>query len=162
LKTKQYAQDYARYWMLTKGAQPRSYDGAGAWRSSVAAALLDEYVSNYEGWEKGLVQYPHDHGFDAERQLFWNTGRDMGSEFNLASCQLSESQLSESLRGIVGYKTRGGAGYRPDINAVRYGEAQTIRELAKRAGRDDVASRFAEKAMGRTLILRVCSVIGVR
>jgi F5/8 type C domain len=151
LKTRQYAQDYARYWMLTDGAQPRNYGFAAAWSAwqmgmvhgdqDVASSLLDKYVDNYEAWERGWVAYPHDNGFDSKRQLFWNTGRDMGGEFNLASCQ-----LSEQLRGIEGYKIRGGAGYRPDINAVMYAEARTIGQLAALAGRTDLADRFAQKA----------------
>jgi hypothetical protein len=151
LKTRQYAQDYARYWMLTEGAQPRNYGFAAAWSAwqmglvhgdqSVAQALLEKYVANYEAWERGWVDYPHDNGYDAERELFWNTGRDMGGEFNLASCQ-----LSEPLRGIEGYKIRGGAGYRPDINAVMFAEAQTIARLAELAGRADLQERFAKKS----------------
>ncbi len=151
LKTRQYARDYARYWMKTPGAEPRNYGFPAAWSAwqmglvhgdqSAASALLEEYVANYGQWERGLVQYPHDHGYDPERQLFWNTGRDMGGEFNLASCQ-----LSEPLRGIEGYKIRGGAGYRPDINAVLFAEAQTISRLAKMAGQAELAGRFAQKA----------------
>jgi hypothetical protein len=153
LKTRQYARDYARYWMKIEGAEPRNYGFPVAWSTwqmglvhgdqSAAAALLDDYVGNYEQWERGLVEYPHDHGFDPERGLFWNTGRDMGGEFNLASCQ-----LSEALRGVEGYKIRGGAGYRPDINAVLFAEAETIARLAELAGRDQLARRFTEKAAG--------------
>jgi len=151
LKNRQYAHDYARYWMLTSGAQPRNYGFPAAWSTwqmamvhdepSVALELLDHYVANYEAWERGWVEYPHDNGFDGERQLFWNTGRDMGGEFNLASCQ-----LSEELRGIAGYKIRGGAGFRPDVNAELFAEAQTISRLAHLAGRDDLAERYAHKA----------------
>src|SRR5580658_8324803 len=39
LKTRQYAQDYARYWMLTDGAQPRNYGFPAAWSA----------------WQMGLV-----------------------------------------------------------------------------------------------------------
>ena len=151
LKTRQYAQDYARYWMLTPGAHPRDYGFPVAWSTwqismvhgdpSLAVKLLDQYVANFEAWERGRVEYPHDHGYDPERQLFWNTGRDMGGEFNLASCQ-----LSEELRGISGYKIRGGAGYRPDINAELFAEAETISKLSHLAGREDVAEHYAQKA----------------
>jgi hypothetical protein len=151
LKTRQYAEDYARYWMLTQGAEPRNYGFPVAWSTwqmamvhgdpSLPLKLLGQYSANYEAWERGVVDYPHDNGYDAERQLFWNTGRDMGGEFNLASCQ-----LSEELRSIPGYKIRGGAGYRPDINAVLFAEAETIAKLAHLAGHDDVAARYAQKA----------------
>lgn len=151
LKTRQYAEDYARYWMKTAGAQPRAYGFPVAWSTwqmglvhgdqRIAGGLLDEYIANFEGWERGRTDYPHDHGFDPRRQLFWNTGRDMGGEFNLASCQ-----LNEPLRGIDGYKIRGGAGYRPDINAVLFGEARTIAALAAASGRPDIASTYARKA----------------
>jgi hypothetical protein len=151
LKTRQYGNDYAHYWMLTDGAQPRAYGYPAAWATwqlgmvhgdqAVATSLLDKFVANYEGWERGLVDYPHDNGFDTKRQLFWQTGRDMGGEFNLASCQ-----LSEKLRGIPGYKIRGGAGYRPDINAVLFAEAATISKIARMAHRPEIESRFAQKA----------------
>lgn len=158
LKTRQYAGDYARYWMLTEGAEPRDYGFPVAWSTfqmglvhgdqSIACALLDRYVANYEAWERGRVDYPHDHGYDPARQLFWNTGRDMGAEFNLPSCQ-----LSEPLRGISGYKIRGGAGYRPDINSALYAEADAIARIAEISGRQDLASRFAQKAAS----LRECT-----
>ena len=151
LKTQQYAQDYARYWMTDHGAQPRNYGFAAAWATwqlgqtqgdqKLAIGLLDAFVSNYEGWERGIIDYPHDNGFDPRRNLFWNTGRDLGGEFNLASCQ-----LSEELRGIPGYKIRGGAGYRPDINAILFAEADTISRIARLAGRRDVEARFVHKA----------------
>jgi hypothetical protein len=151
LKTRQYGEDYARYWMMTEGAQPRNYGFPVAWSTwqmgqahgnqLLATTLLDRYIANYEDWERGVVNYPHDNGFDRNRQLFWNTGRDVGGEFNLASCQ-----LNENLRGIVGYKIRGGAGYRPDINATLFAEARTISQIAKLAGRQDVEARFAKIA----------------
>ena len=158
LKTRQYAADYARYWMLTEGAEPRDYGFPVAWSTfqmglvhgdqSIACALLDRYVANYEAWERGRVDYPHDHGYDPARQLFWNTGRDMGAEFNLPSCQ-----LSEPLRGISGYKIRGGAGYRPDINSALYAEADAMGRIAEISGRQDLANRFAQKAAS----LRECT-----
>jgi hypothetical protein len=151
LKTRQYAQDYARYWMRTEGAKPRDYGYPAAWAAwqvgmvqgdqNVALSLLDAFVANYEAWERGVVDYPHDNGFDPRRQLFWNTGRDMGGEFNLASCQ-----LSESLRGIPGYKIRGGAGYRPYPNAVLFAEAQAISRIARMAGNSDLERRFSQTA----------------
>jgi hypothetical protein len=55
LKTKQYAQDYSRYWMLTQGAKPRDYGFPVAWSTwqmglvhgdqAVAGSLLDRYVA---------------------------------------------------------------------------------------------------------------------
>lgn len=54
--------------------------------------------------------------------------------------------LNEELRGIVGYKIRGGAGYRCDINAIMFGEACAIAALAKRAGNAGLEADFREKA----------------
>jgi hypothetical protein len=151
LKTKQYVQDYTRYWMLCPGAQPRSYGFAACWAAwsvglvhgdqELAMSLLEKYVRNFAAWEKGLVEYPHDHGYDAKMGLFWNTGRDMGGEVNLASCQ-----LSEVLRGIPGYKIRGGAGFRPDVNAVLYAEADAISKTAASAGHAELAASFQQRA----------------
>jgi hypothetical protein len=151
LKSRRYTEDYARYWMKTPGAQPRNYGFAAAWSAwqmglvhgsqQVAESLLDQYVENFEIWEKGRTDYPHDNGFDPQRRLFWNTGRDVGGEFNLASCQ-----LSESLRGIEGYKIRGGAGYRPDINALMFAEADTIAAIARSVGNAQLAMKYTAKA----------------
>ena len=65
LKTRQYSQDYARYWMTDEGAQPRNYGFAAAWSTwqmgqaqgdqAVAVELLDAFVRNYAGWEFGVV-----------------------------------------------------------------------------------------------------------
>ena len=151
LKTKRYAADYVRYWMETPGAKPRDYGFAPAWAAwqvaevqgnfSLALRLLPHFVDNFGLCERGVVRYPEDNGYDPERQLFWQTGRDVGGEFNLASCQ-----LSETLRGIPGYKIRGGAGYRPDINAIQFAEAQTIARLARMAGDEATTARFDAKA----------------
>jgi hypothetical protein len=151
LKTPQFAQDYCRYWFRVPGAQPRNYMFAAAeaaWSVAMVhgdarmpVELLDDYIANYQGWEKGWLQYPHDNGWDPNHKLFWNTGRDSSGEYNLAS-----AQLSERLRGIEGYKIRGGAGYRPDINAAMYAEALAISRIADLAGRMEVAAKYRSKA----------------
>ncbi len=142
---------HLRYFMKVEGAQPRNYGFGPAFCSAEvdavhgdqeqSLALLAMFVENYDAVMRIETAYPHDRGFDTERGLFWTTGRDMGSEYNLAS-----AQLSEPLRGIVGYKIRGGAGYRPDVNAVFYAEASAIAALAQKTGQSELAKRFADRA----------------
>ena len=145
------AREYLRYFLTVAGARPRAYGFAPNWVGDALARvhggahpladLLNASVENYRAWELGAVAYPTDCGFDPVVGLFWDTGRDMGAEFNLAS-----AQLDESLRGIPGYKIRGGAGYRPDINAVMIAEARAIAELAGSLGNDAIAKQYADKA----------------
>ena len=145
------AREYLRNFLLVPGAKPRAYGFAPTWVGESLAKvhggenplrdMLQRCVENYRGWERGLVSYPEDNGFDPAFGLFWNTGRDMGGEYNLAS-----TQLNEELRGIVGYKIRGGAGYRCDINAVLFGEASAIAALARRAGDAGIEADFRAKA----------------
>jgi len=80
------------------------------------------------------VDYPHDNGYDPRCGLFWNTGRDSTGEYNLAS-----AQLNEPLRGIQGYKIRGGAGYRPDHSAEMYADMVALARLALLANRRELA-----------------------
>ncbi len=151
LKNRAPARDYLRYFLTVPGAKPRAYGFAPNWVGDALARvhggphpladLLQHSIANYRAWEKGAVAYPTDCGFDPAMGLFWDTGRDMGSEFNLAS-----AQLSEGLRGITGYKIRGGAGYRPDINAVLIAEARAIADLAAALQQNAVAQEFAGKA----------------
>lgn len=151
MKSQQPARDYLLSFLTVPGARPRAYGFAPTWVADALARVqggdsvfrdhLSLCIENYEGWERGYVQYPNDNGYEESMGLFWTTGRDMGSEFNLAS-----AQLSDELSGQRGYKIRGGAGFRPDINAVLYAEAKAIAELAEAVGDRQVTARFAQKA----------------
>lgn len=99
MKDRQPAREYLRNFLLVPGAKPRAYGFAPAWVGDSLAkvhggnnpfdGMLQACVENYHGWERGLVSYPEDNGFDPAFGLFWNTGRDMGGEYNLASTQLN-------------------------------------------------------------------------
>ncbi len=151
LRDPQYVQQYMRFWLTHPGAQPQSYSSALAdsiWRilevhggMIFASDLIDSLIANHRRWIKGRVAYPHDNGYNSKRGLFWNTGRDSTGEYNLPS-----AQLNEPLRGIQGYKIRGGAGYRPDNNADMYADALAISRIAELAGRYDEAQEFADRA----------------
>ncbi|MDR0901301.1 MAG: hypothetical protein LBM92_00830 [Opitutaceae bacterium] len=152
LRSARYAAEYLRFWLAHPAAQRQNYSAALAdsvWSLHCArgddalrpAALLDALAANHECWRKECAEYPHDRGHDAARGLYWNTGRDSSGEYNLAS-----AQLNEPLRGIQGYKVRGGAGYRPDINADQFADALAISRLARIAGRDELADGFARRA----------------
>src|SRR4051812_32526878 len=62
LKDKTYAQDYARYWFRTPGAQPRRYScwlADAVWAvhkvhpdDALTTDLLPDLIQNYAGWEK--------------------------------------------------------------------------------------------------------------
>jgi len=151
MKTQQPGRDYLLHFLTVPGAKPRAYGFAPTWVADALARVqggesvfrdhLSLCVENYEGWERGYVKYPSDHGYEQMMGLFWTTGREMGSEFNLAS-----AQLSDELSGRRSYKVNAGAGFRPDINAVLYAEAKAIAELAKAVGDTQVAAQFAQKA----------------
>ena len=151
LHNRQPVSDYCRFWLTDPGAQPQNYSSAlaNAFRlvyhvtgdPTEAITLLDHLVSNHQRWIKGWIEYPHDNGFDSQRKLFWNTGRDSTGEYNLAS-----AQLNEPLRGLQGYKIRGGAGYRPDHNAEMYADMMAIADIARLAERPQLAEEFETKA----------------
>lgn len=151
LHSSRYVQDYLRFLLTHPEAQPQAYSSALAasvWSvlqargdTAFACDMLDPLIANHERWLRSDQEYPHDRGFDARRGLFWNTGRDSSGEFNLAS-----AQLNECLRGIQGYKIRGGAGYRPDINADMFADMLALSRIAHLAGRQDESRHFADSA----------------
>ncbi len=151
IRNPQYLSDYLRYWFRNEGAQPLNYSWSAAYAlwslyevdgdKRLCCELLPSLVEQYEHWEKGRVFYPNDRGYDEKMGLFWNTGRDSGGEYNLASVQ-----LSEQLRLIGGYKIRGGAGYRPDSNADLYADALCISRIADLTGDAVTAREFEAKA----------------
>ena len=151
LRSQRYAQEYLRFWLTHEPAQRQNYSAALAdsvWAAYCAQGdarlpldLLDALVANHDCWRKEHVDYPHDRGHDAASGLFWNTGRNSTGEYNLPS-----AQLNEPLRGIQGYKIRGGAGYRPDINADMFADMAAISRIARLAGRPDLADDYARRA----------------
>jgi len=135
LKDQNYAQDYARYWFKTQGAQPTRYStwlADSVWAinqvqadETFATSLLDDLIKNYQAWEK-LRWVP-------EQQMFWQIGHDDGMEYNITSRQTQD---------IV----RGAPGYRPTLNAYMYADALAIANIAKLASKPDIEKDFINKA----------------
>lgn len=135
LRDRRYAQDYARYWFRTAGAQPRNYStwlADSVWAvhlvhrdDTFTKDLLPDVVQNYEGWEK--------RHFVPQAGMFWQIGHDDGMEFNIASRQT---------RDIL----RGAPSYRPSFNAYMWADAQAIARIADLAGDQAVAKMFRGKA----------------
>ncbi len=135
LKSKRYAQDYARYWFRTPGAQPRRYS---TWLADAVWAvhqvhgderfvkdLLPDLVKNYEAWEKSH--------FVPEVGLFWQTGHDDGMEININSRQTKD-------------EVRGAPGYRPTLNSYLWADAFAIARAAELAGDKATADAYRIKA----------------
>lgn len=129
------AEDYARYWLRTPGAQPRNYS---TWLADSIWAihqvhpnqqrqleLLPDLIKNYEGWEQ--------RHFVPEVGLFWQTGHDDGMEFNINSRQTQDI-------------LRGAPSYRPSFNAYMWADAKAIARVALLAGKSDIAEQYAAKA----------------
>lgn len=131
-----YAQDYARYWFRTPGAQPRRYS---CWLADAIWAVHqvhpDESISeflpylirHYEGWEK-------DH-YLPEVGLFWQTGHDDGMEININSRQTQDT-------------VRGAPGYRPTLNSYLWADALAIARVARMVGDGATEKRFSARAAG--------------
>ncbi len=137
LRNPDYAEDYARYWFRTPGAQPRRYstwlaDAVWAVRlahgnPASARELLPDLLKNMAGWEKDY--------FVPEVGLFWQIGHDDGMEYNINSRQTMDL-------------VRGGPGFRPSFNAYMWAEMMAIANIAESAGERDTARQFRSKADG--------------
>lgn len=137
LKGERISQDYARYWLRTRGAQPRRYStwlADSVWAvhqvhpdAAFTRGLLTDLVSNYEGWERT--------NFVPEVGLFWQTGHDDGMEFNINSRQT---------RDIL----RGAPGFRPTLNSYLWADARAIARIAALAGDRELEARYLAKADG--------------
>lgn len=123
LRDKRFAQDYAKYWFRTPGAQPRRYScwlADAVWSTHLVHPdrpfvmdLAPDMANNFLAWQK-------DH-FVPEIGLFWQTGHDDGMEININSRQTKD---------VV----RGAPGYRPTLNAYLYADALAIAQAANLAG----------------------------
>jgi hypothetical protein len=135
LREPQIAQDFARYWFRTPGAQPRNYStwlADSVWATALvhgdqefAQDLLTDLVANYEGWEE--------RHFVPEVGLFWQTGHDDGMEFNINSRQTQDI-------------LRGAPSYRPSFNSYMWADAVAIARIAEQSGDTVTAKRFERKA----------------
>ncbi len=137
LKDQRYMQDYSRFWFRA-GGEPRRYSFWAAdaifahylltGDAAVVLELLPDLVENYRCWEEGWTS-----------DFKWGN-----SEPRLDPCG-----LFWQLDGIEGMEfSIGGHGLRPTINSYMYGDAVVISRVARMAGRNDLAERFAAKAAG--------------
>lgn len=143
LRKPRIARDYARYWLDTKGAQPRNYSTwladsvwavhlvhpAAPWLDAARRRspgdvfptdLIAGLEANTEGWRKT-------HYVPAQ-QLFWQVGHDDGMEFNIASRQTKDI-------------LRGAPSYRPSFNAYQWADFHGLANIHELAGN---APRAAE------------------
>ena len=135
LREPRYAQDYARYWFRTPGAQPRNYStwlADSVWAVQMvhgdptfATDLLPDLITNFEGW---VARH-----FVPSVGLFWQTGHDDGMEFNIASRQTTDI-------------LRGAPSFRPSFNAYMYADARAISQIALLAGDETTSRGFAQRA----------------
>ena len=148
LRSPRVARDYSRYWVRTKGAQPRNYSTwladavwgvhlvhpAVGWldparRRDAADVfptdILDGLEANARGW--------HERHFVAAQGLYWQVGHDDGMEFNIASRQTKDI-------------LRGAPSYRPSFNAYMWADLQALARLHALAGDEAAAAARREAA----------------
>jgi hypothetical protein len=128
IRNPQYLDDYSVFW-FRKGGAPRNYSFWAA--DSIhqraitlgnfdrAIDLLPDLVTHYETWEKDRL------GPDG---LFWQIDDRDGMEVSL------------------GGRAHGGEGRRPTINSYMYGDALAIAAIAERAGKQEIAAKYRDKA----------------
>ncbi len=135
LRNPRIAEDYARYWVKTEGAQPRNYSAwiaDGVWAlykvhadRDFATSMRNGLIENYKGWER-------EH-FDANNGMFWQTGMADGMETNINSRQ-TEDWFA------------GAQGYRPTLNSYMYADANAITGISKLMGDSASAGEYSRKA----------------
>jgi len=135
LRERRIAEDYARYWFHTPGAQPRRYSnwfGDSMWAmhktwadTDFILATLPDMEKQYEGWVRGH--------FNAERGMFRWHGMADGMETNINSRQ-TKNWFS------------GAEGFRPTLNSYMYGDALAISKTAALAGDMEKSKAYADKA----------------
>lgn len=135
-----FMRDYAKSWLKPDSRLngPKSYvnwivQGVLALEKvtgdrTLADGMLDGLVTNYRTWEKGwsLVAYPtrgqHRVGLESDG-MFTDIDDREGTELTLS-----------------------GNGRRPHVNAMMWGEAMGLAQIARRNGRTELAGEFARKA----------------
>jgi hypothetical protein len=155
LRKPRIARDYCRYWIDTKGAQPRNYStwlADSVWAVHLvhpAAAWLDPArrrapadvfpTDLIAGLEANTAGWRAKH-YVANQRLFWQVGHDDGMEFNIASRQTKDI-------------LRGGPSYRPSFNAYQWADLRGLADLHELAG--DSARAAAHRAEADRLRLRM-------
>jgi len=136
LRDRRILDDYSVFW-FRKGGQPRRYS---FWAAdslyqralalgdfTLAIDLLPDLIANFEEWEKTRLE---------PDGMFWQIDDRDGMECS------------------IGGEGHCGQGRRPTINSYLFGDALAIAAIATRAGRDDLAASYREKAERlRSLVL---------
>jgi hypothetical protein len=135
LKDPRYAQDYARYWFDTPGAEPRRYStwlADAVWElyevqgdRKFTLGLRGKLAENYTGWER-------EH-FVPEIGMFWQTGMADGMETNINSRQTQDWFA-------------GAPGYRPTLNSYMYADALALQQIAALDGDAAEAESYGKRA----------------
>lgn len=134
-RNKKYAEDYAKYWFDTKGAQPFNYTnwiGDAVWQiyktyhdKKFVLNMEDKLVQNYNGWEER-------HYVPAEGMFAWDGMHD-GMETNINSRQTKQW-------------FDGAPGYRPTLNSYMWAHALAIKNIAELNGDSTLADYYQKKA----------------
>ena len=135
LTNRRYAQDFARYWFETPGAEPRSYSN---WYGDAVWALY--LVQPDAGFLRAMLPHLEAQvaGWDAERwdpahRLYHWAGMHDGMEFNIDSRQTADSFA-------------GADGYRPTLNSYLFADERAVARAAAVLGDSDTARDYAARA----------------
>lgn len=137
LRDPQYVTDYARFWLSDERASHRWKYSSWLFTATRQAAevigsddlpaqLLDDAVRYYETWEKGVP-----HGAKRSPRIMGGDGK--GGFVSYDNDEGTEVSL-------------GGNGYKPLFSSAMWSEAKSIEEVARAAGRKDLADKFAARA----------------
>ncbi len=135
LTNRRYAQDYARYWFETPGAEPRSYSnwyGDAVWAlflvqpdTAFLRAMLPHLRAQVAGWDA-------EHWDPAHRLYHW-AGMHDGMEFNIDSRQTADA-------------FSGADGYRPTLNSYVFADERAIARASALLGDSGAARDYAARA----------------
>jgi len=151
LRDPKYIVDNARFWLADKRSGHRFVYSSWLFTGVCAIAdvtglddlpvsLLDDAVRYYERWEQGFDKPTWGTKSPKSRQ----GGDGKGGFLSIDNYEGTEISL-------------GGHGYKPLLASAMWSEAHLIAEVAKRAGRADLAAKFAAKAeVNRRSILANC------
>jgi hypothetical protein len=137
LRDPRIAQDFARYWFETPGAQPRSYSnwyGDAMWATyavlgdtSFLRAVYPHMKAQLDGWTAER--------WDAKKQMYRWVGAWDGMETNI------NSRLTDDEFG-------GAEGYRPTLNSYLWADLQALARTAALLGDAEEAAGYAAWADG--------------
>lgn len=135
LRDRRYAQDFARYWFETPGAEPRSYSnwyGDAVWAqylvqgdTAFLRAMLPHMRAQIAGWDAER--------WDAAHRMYHWAGMHDGMEYNIDSRQTADLFA-------------GADGYRPTLNSYLYADAMAVARAAALLGDSAAARASAARA----------------